>query len=268
MPNATITCERRGQVAWIILNRPTAMNAISSAMIEELIDAIEAVEADADLRAMVITGAGSRAFCGGADLKEVRAWLEGPVGSDKPDYLSRLTSCFELLRALPKPVIAAVNGIAVAGGLELVMACDLVLAADTAMFGDSHANFGLLPGAGGAAVLPRRIGINRAKYLLFTGQSITAYEMMTFGIVNQVVAIADLGQTAQALGERLAAKSPRVLKKLKEVVNRTANQTEKAGLRDEMLALREHLRSSDVREGLAAFAEKRDPQFGTPEAHR
>lgn len=268
MPYTTIICERRGQVAWITLNRPAAMNAISSAMVEELINAIERIEADADLYTVVITGAGSRAFCGGADLKEVRAWLEGPVASDKPDFLSRLTSFFDLLRAVPKPVIAAVNGIAVAGGLELVMACDLVLAADTAQLGDAHSNFGLFPGAGGAAVLPRRIGINRAKYLLFTGQTVSAHEMMAFGIVNQVVSISDLAPTAQELGERLAAKSPRVLKRMKEVVNRTLNQTETAGLHDEMLALRQHLRSTDVREGLAAFAEKRDPHFEKPDAHR
>jgi enoyl-CoA hydratase len=268
MTYTTISCDRRGHVAWITLNRPAAMNAISSVMIEELIDALEQITADAELRALVITGAGGRAFCGGADLKEVRAWLEGPVMPGKADFLNRLTSFFELLRAVPKPVIAAVNGIAVAGGLEIVMACDLVLAAETAVFGDAHSNFGLFPGAGGAAVLPRRIGINRAKYLLFTGEVVSAHEMMAFGIVNQVVATPDLASSAQALGERLATKSPRVLRKIKEVVNRALDQTETAALQEEMLALREHLRSADVREGLAAFAEKRNPEFEKPDLRR
>jgi enoyl-CoA hydratase len=267
MSYTTISYVRRGPVVWVTLNRPEVMNALCSPMIDEMIDALKSIQGDAELRVVVLTGAGAKAFCAGADLKEVRTWLDGATMPGKPDFLDRLTSFFEALRALPKPVIAAVNGIAVAGGLELVMACDLVLAAENAVFGDAHSNFGLFPGAGGAALLPRRIGINRAKYLLFTGDVVSAHEMMAFGVVNRVAATSDLASTAQELAERLASKSPTVLRKMKEVVNRAPNQTESAALQDEMRTLREHLRSADVREGLAAFMEKRSPDFHDSDAH-
>lgn len=268
MSYTDITFDRRGPVAWITLNRPAALNAITCVMAEELLDALERMAAASELRALVITGAGGKAFCVGADLKEISTWLEEAIMPGKADFLDQLTKVFGVLRAIPVPVIAAVNGIAVAGGLEIVMACDLVIAADKATFGDAHSNFGLFPGAGGAAVLPRKIGINRAKYLLFTGEVVSAQQMMAFGIVNEVVSGAALVAVAQALGERLAAKSGVVLAKMKALVNRALDQSEAAALRDEMLALREHLRSVDVREGLAAFAEKRNPEFDEPAIER
>jgi enoyl-CoA hydratase len=256
-----IAFDPRGSVAWITLNRPTEMNSISPAMVDELIDVLAQVAATVELRALVITGAGDRAFCAGADLKAVRAWLDGPMPIGEADFLDRLTTLFAALRAIPKPVIAAVNGFALAGGLEIVMACDLVIAADTATLGDAHSNFGMFPGAGGAAALPRKIGLNRAKYLLFTGDFVSAAEMKTFGLVNEVVIATELASAAQRLAERLVAKSPLVLRKMKEIANRALDQTEAAALRDEMLALRDYLRSADVREGLAAFADKRNPVF-------
>jgi len=258
---ADIAFDHRGSVGWITLNRPTQMNSLTPTMTTELIDALARVAASVELRAVVITGAGDRAFCAGADLKAIRAWLDEPIQAGETDFLDRLTALFAALRAMPKPVIAAVNGLALAGGLEIVMACDLVIAADTATLGDAHSNFGVFPGAGGAAVLPRKIGINRAKYLLFTGDLVSAADMKAFGLVNEVVPSADLVPAAQRLAERLVAKSPLVLQKMKEIANRALDQTEAAALRDEMLALRDHLRSADVREGLAAFADNRNPVF-------
>jgi enoyl-CoA hydratase/carnithine racemase len=237
------------------------MNSITPEMVHELIDALRQAADDDALRALVITGAGDKAFCAGADLKGVRGSLDGGNKPGEPDFLDRVGALFAALRAFPKPVIAAVNGLALAGGLELVMACDLVIAADTARLGDAHSNFGVFPGAGGAAVLPRKIGINRAKYLLFTGDFASAADMKAFGLVNEVVPAADLAAAAQKLAERLAAKSPLVLRRMKEIANRALDQSEAAALRDEMLALRDHLRSADVREGLAAFVEKRAPSF-------
>ena len=261
MTYTDISFDRRGAVAWITLNRPTEMNSIAPGMLHELIDALARIAADDELHALVVTGAGDKAFCAGADLKGLRASLDGEIKPGEPDFLDRVGVLFAALRAFPKPVIAAVNGLALAGGLELVMACDLVIAAETARLGDAHSNFGVFPGAGGAAVLPRKIGINRAKYLLFTGDFVSASDMKAFGLVNEVVPAADLAAAAQKLGERLAAKSPLVLRRMKEIANRALDQSEAAALRDEMLALRDHLRSADVREGLAAFVEKRAPSF-------
>jgi enoyl-CoA hydratase/carnithine racemase len=158
-------------------------------------------------------------------------------------------------------VIAAVNGLAIAGGMELVLACDLVLAADTARLGDAHANFGVFPGAGGAAILPRKLPANVAKFLLFTGDTLSAADMKGFGLVNEVVAPEQLIEAAQKLGEKLAEKSPAVLRRMKRVANETSDKSLDDALRDELLELRTHLRSYDMQEGLRAFLEKRKPDF-------
>jgi enoyl-CoA hydratase/carnithine racemase len=208
------------------------------------------------VRVVVVTGNGP-AFSAGADLKSALA----PVGPGDKDVLDHIVEFFNLLRAYPKPVIAAVNGLALAGGLETVMCCDIVLAAQSARFGDAHSNFGVFPGGGGAAVLPRKVPANVAKYLLFTGDALPAADLKTYGLVNEVVADAELAARAQALGEKLAQKSPVVLSRMKKVANAAADKAQVDALRDEELELRNHQRSWDIKEGLAAFAEKRQPQF-------
>jgi enoyl-CoA hydratase len=261
MNYSNILHERRGATSWITLNRPSDMNSMTVAMLDELIDVLTHIATDDDVRVVVVTGAGDKAFCAGADLKGVVAILEGSIAAGELDFLDRATVMFDLLRGMPKPVIAAVNGLALAGGLEIVMACDVVLAADTAKLGDAHANFGVFPGAGGAAVLPRKVGINRAKQLLFTGDFCSAEQMKEYGLVSEVVPASELHVAVQKLADKMAAKSPAVLRAMKAVANRSQGQTEAAALRDEMLALRDHLRSADLREGLAAFNAKRKPVF-------
>ena len=254
-----ITYERRGAAGWITLNRPAALNSLSVAMMRELADVLPKAATDESLRALVITGNG-RAFCAGADLKEV-ATLNDALGPGEPDFLDRVGAVFGALRSFPKPVIAAINGITMAGGLELVMACDLVFAAESAKIGDAHSNFGVFPGAGGAAILPRRVGITRAKYLLFTGDALPARELMAMGLVNQVTPDDGLVAAVDAMVEKLSTKSPAVLRRMKEVANRSLDQSQQASLTDEMLNLRDHGRSYDMAEGLTAFREKRKPQF-------
>jgi enoyl-CoA hydratase/carnithine racemase len=261
MSYTEILHEQRGAAAWITLNRPADLNAMSTVMVEELIDALTRIGADEAVRVVVITGAGEKAFCAGADLKGIVAILERSGTPGEPDFLDRAVVMFDLLRGMRKPVIAAVNGLALAGGLELVMACDMVIAADTAKLGDAHANFGVFPGAGGAAVLPRKVGITRAKHLLFTGDFCSADEMKAYGLVNEVVPAAQLAAAVQKLADKLAAKSPAVLRAMKTIAERSLDQSMTAALRDETLALRDHLRSADLREGLAAFADKRKPVF-------
>lgn len=251
-----VLCEIRGSVGWLTLNRPAAMNSLNREMLLELGAQLERLQTDAAVRVLVLTGTG-KAFCAGADLKAVLA----PVAAGEPDLLDVLVGVFNQLRHFPKPVIAAVNGLALAGGLELVLACDLVIAAESAKLGDAHSNFGVFPGAGGAAILPRKVPENVAKYLLFSGDTLSATELQAHGLVNRVVAAEALHETVQALAEQLAAKSPLVLQRMKRVANEAASKSTTAALRDELLELRDHTRSYDLQEGLRAFNEKRQPNF-------
>ena len=253
----TLSVERMSRTEWITLQRTDQMNAMSMQMLHEMTTALENAMSDDAVRAIVLTGSG-RAFCAGADLKEVAGANHEP---GQPDLLDLVDHTFGLMRDGPKPVIAAVNGLAMAGGLEMVMACDLVFAAESAKLGDAHSNFGVFPGAGGAAILPRRIGLNRAKYLLFSGENVSAQDMMDWGLVNKVVPDAELHDAVQAFTDKLADKSPAVLRRMKTVANRSLDVDEAAALSEEMLNLRAHMRSWDMREGLTAFNEKRKPQF-------
>jgi enoyl-CoA hydratase/carnithine racemase len=251
-----VLSEIRGSVGWLTLNRPEAMNALNREMVVELGAQLERLQNNAAVRVVVLTAVG-RAFCAGADLKSVTK----PVEPGEEDMLDVAARVFGQLRHFPKPVIAAVNGLAIAGGMELVLACDLVLAADTAKLGDAHANFGVFPGAGGAAVMPRKLPPNVAKFLLFTGDTLSAADMKAFGLVNEVVAAEHLSDAAQKLAEKLAEKSPMVLRRMKYVANETCDKSLEDALRDELLELRNHLRSYDMQEGLRAFLEKRKPEF-------
>jgi enoyl-CoA hydratase/carnithine racemase len=252
-----VTFEVRGPVGWITLARPEAMNALSRDMVDRITAQLGQWRNDAQVRVVVLTGTG-RAFSAGADLK---AAAGGPPAPGEPDFLDSIVACFTALREFPRPVIAAVNGLALAGGLEAVMACDFVIAAQSARFGDAHSNFGVFPGGGGAALLPRKIPVNLAKYLLFTGDSLPAEEMKTHGLVAEVVADAELVERVQALGEKLAQKSPIVLTRMKRVADEASDKSLADALRHEVLELRSHQRSYDIQEGLRAFAEKRKPEF-------
>ncbi|WP_244817671.1 enoyl-CoA hydratase/isomerase family protein [Caballeronia sp. Lep1P3] len=245
-----------GAVGWLTMDRPAAMNSLNREMASGLTAQLNAWRDDDAVRVVVITGNG-RAFCAGADLIEAAE----PAHPDKREFLELIVEFFDTLRAFPKPVIAAVNGLALAGGLEVVLACDVVIAADSARLGDAHSNFGVFPGAGGAAILPRKVPANVARYLLFTGDSMSAAELKGYGLVNEVLADAELKPRAQALAEKLAKKSPLVLARMKRVANEAADKTAADALRHELLELRNHQRSYDVKEGLKAFAEKREPKF-------
>ncbi|SEA41805.1 enoyl-CoA hydratase/isomerase family protein [Paraburkholderia sartisoli] len=245
-----------GQVGWITLTRPEARNALSRDMVLAMTAQLLAWREDAQVRVVALTGTGP-AFCAGADLKTA----SNPAQPGEMDFLDTLVVFFDLLRAFPKPVIAAVNGLAVAGGLETVLACDFVIAAQSARFGDAHSNFGVFPGGGGAAVLPRKVPHNIAKYLLFTGDSLPAEDMRTCGLVSEVVADAELAARVQAIGDRLSKKSPLVLRRMKQVADEAPDKSIADALRHELLELRNHQRSHDIAEGLRAFVEKRTPEF-------
>lgn len=258
MSYETIIFEQREGVAWITLNRPADLNAVNLRMLEELHEVLSTVQADPSLRVLVLTGSG-RAFCAGADLKALFAGLD--VAPGEPNFSDRTLATLSLLRNMPKPVIAAINGLTIAGGLELAMCCDILIGASSAKIGDGHAAFGVFPGGGGAVLLPRKIGLNRAKQLLFSGDIFDAAKLEAWGLLNEVVPAEELQSTVAALAARMAAKSGLVLRRMKEVANRSVDQSQEAALRDEMLVCLQHTRSYDFHEGLAAYSEKRAPVF-------
>jgi len=245
-----------GPIARITLTRPESLNALSSPLLNDLDAALDRIDAAGDVRAVILTATG-RAFCAGADLSEVLELL----GQGAPDFLDLVARVFGRIRALPVPVIGGINGITMAGGLELAMCCDILIAADSARIGDAHANFGLFPGAGGAAVLPGRIGLMNAKYLLFTGAALPAADWLRMGLLQEVVPDDALDARLDALARSIATKSPLSLSRMKAIANASAEEGPEALLRRELALLREHLASNDAQEGLRAFAEKRKPVF-------
>jgi enoyl-CoA hydratase len=253
----TITYAETRSVAMIRLARPDHMNAINLAMIGEIGSALDLVEKGGKARALVITGNG-RAFCTGADLKEV---LETVGVPGKRDFLDEVGALFNRIRMLPLPVIGGLNGVTMAGGLELAMCCDILIAAESARIGDAHSNFGVFPGAGGAGILPERVGLNNAKYLLFTGDALSARRLMEMGLVQEVVDSDALEDRLRSFGERLAAKSPLVMRRMKSVANQSLEMSQSGALQLELETLRNHFRSDDLQEGLEAFRKKRKPVF-------
>jgi enoyl-CoA hydratase/carnithine racemase len=256
----TITYERRNGAAWVTLNRPDALNSISTAMVAELDRAMDAAEADPDVRVVVIAAAG-RAFCAGADLVQVGGDVQSRTRGGVDAFLSAFNRVLNRLEALPIPVIAALNGLALAGGLELVLCCDLVVAAESARIGDAHANYGLVPGGGNSIRLPRKIGQTRALYLMFTGEFVPAADLVAAGLVNLVVPDDQLVSATDELVQKLANKSPLGLARMKRLVLDGLEQPRETALRLEILTNDLHARSEDMQEGLAAFAEKRKPKF-------
>lgn len=252
--------QRRGAALWLTINRPDALNALTLGVADALSAGIRRATNDPNVRVIVITGIG-RAFCSGADLKVVNASITGADDTDQIAFTARLAALFDEIEATKLPVIGAINGLALAGGLELMLVCDLVVAAESAKIGDGHANYGLLPGGGSSVRLPRRIGPTRAKYLLFTGDLVPARELEATGLVNAVVPDDQLEPAVEALVAKLADKSPLGLSRMKWLINDGLEQPTATAVRLELALSDAHRYSDDMREGLAAFNEKRRPHF-------
>ncbi|CAJ1504890.1 enoyl-CoA hydratase/isomerase family protein [[Mycobacterium] burgundiense] len=255
--DSEVRYEVRDGAAWIILNRPAARNALSHELLGGVGAGLTRAAGDPAVRAVVIGAAGT-AFCAGADLKRVGAMNDhdNVVG-----FLKAAAALFEQVAEHPQPVIAAVQGIAVAGGLELVLACDLVIATTDAVFSDGHARYGLFPAAGGATRLPRKIGPNRAKQLLFTAESWTAQRMYDAGLVNEVVPSDELEHSVSALVVRIARHSPLGITGMKRLVDDGSDRPLPEALALELAACTEYAQSVDFAEGLSAFGERREPKF-------
>lgn len=255
-----IVYEKRAGAAWIRLNRPSALNTLSPELVAQFGVALDDALTSADVNAVVLVGTG-RAFCAGADLKFLGNLPESERAAATAAFLQRVLELMQRIERFPKPVIGAVNGLATGGGMELLLCCDLVIADARARLGDGHANFGLLPGGGASARLPRKIGPTRAKYLFFTGELVPAAELYAAGLINEVAPEGELQAAVERLVAKLANKSPLGLKRMKELVDDGLEQPRDVALRAELVAGGLHAHSFDMQEGLAAFNAKRAPQF-------
>ena len=256
MDYQTIRLEVRNRVGYITLNRPAQLNALSFHMREELSAAFDGCAADAEVRAVVLAGAG-RAFCAGVDLGD-GSFEEGPIesveGRVRGDFRAKLTN-------MGKPSVAAVQGFALGGGCELALCCDLRIAADDAQFGLPEINLGSIPAGGATQRLPRLIGTTRALELLLTGDRLPAVEALSVGLVNRVVPADALAAAATALAEKLASKAPLAVRYARDAVYRGLDLSLDDGIRLEAY-LGGLLRTTEDRvEGLAAFREKRPPEY-------
>ena len=249
-----IILDRTERVAKITLNRPKALNALNSDLIAELNAALDDLEADEAIGAIVLTGS-EKAFAAGADIKEMQS--KSFIDAETGDFVgpwSRITKC-------RKPVIAAVAGYALGGGCELAMMCDFIIAADNAKFGQPEITLGILPGAGGTQRLTRAIGKAKAMEMILSGRMIGAEEAERSNLVSRVVPAAELMDEAMKVAERIAHLSQPIVAMAKSAVNRAFETTLEEGVRYEKAVFYSAFATEDQKEGMAAFIAKREPSF-------
>ena len=245
---------REAAVAVVTINRPHVLNALNATTLDELRHAIVDLAADDSVRAVIITGAGEKAFAAGADISE----LAGQRPDGGLDYMRRGQHVFDLLENMGKPVIAAISGFALGGGCELAMACTLRVAADSARFGQPEINLGLIPGFGGTQRLPRLVGPAKALEMNTGGEPISAAEAFEYGLVNRVVPDHELFDSAMNWAAKLARQAPVALERIKRVSHAADLDV---GIEAEKQAFLEAFASEDAREGISAFVGKRTPEF-------
>ncbi|GGN32790.1 enoyl-CoA hydratase/isomerase family protein [Streptomyces fuscichromogenes] len=252
-----VLVRRHGHVAELVLDRPKAMNAVSTAMARSVVAACAALGDDRDARVVVVTSSHERAFCVGADLKERNAMTDAELLRSRPLSRGAYTGVLEL----PMPTIAAVHGYALGGGFELALSCDVIVADDTAVVGLPEVSVGVIPGGGGTQLLPRRVGAARAAELVFSARRVAAPQARELGLVDELVAAGQDREAALALAARMAANSPVGLRAAKRALRLGHGLDLRAGLEVEDAAWRTVAFSGDRAEGVAAFNEKRTPQW-------
>ncbi len=267
MTEDVLIYEKRGQIAYITMNRPEARNAINPEMMVRLAEAWLDYAADDDLRVAVLTGAGDKAFCAGADLKRLIPLMTG-ARQPEDEWDNKLRSDpslgqTALLRGydLYKPVVSAINGHCLAAGTEILQATDIRIASDTAQIGMQEVARGIVPAGGGLARLPRQVPYAKAMEILLVGQSISADEARLCGLVNYVVPDAELMDKADEFAQKIAANGPLAVRKAKEAVLRASGLSLEEAYAVENEIIPEVMRSEDAREGPLAFMQKRPPQF-------
>jgi enoyl-CoA hydratase len=243
-----------GYVATLTLNRPKALNALSPALIDALITALEACDNDEQVRCIVLTGS-ERAFAAGADIKEMAE------ASPSQMLEGRAIAKWSRISAVRKPIIAAVSGYALGGGCEIAMMCDMIIASETAQFGQPEINIGVIPGAGGTQRLTRAIGPYRAMEMILTGSTLNARDALAAGLVNKVCPLENYLGEAQRLAATIAEKPPIAVRLAKEAVRYAAETTVREGLAIELRNFYLLFDTEDQKEGMRAFAEKRKAEF-------
>lgn len=256
MPNF-VTVEVQDSVAVVVFTRAEAANALSVQMLQEINEALEAIHYDHSIRAVIVTGEGEKAFCAGADLKERKGMNEEETRKTIA-LIGKTVNHFELLA---QPVIAAINGVAFGGGLELALACDIRMASSTAKIGLTETALGIIPGAGGTQRLPRLIGMGKAKELIYTARRLSAEEAYQYGIIEHIVEPQDLLEQAKELAREIAKNAPLSLIQAKTAINQGMQTDISTGLQIESLAYSRLLHTEDRLEGLKAFQEKRSPVY-------
>lgn len=254
---SVVLSETRDEICWITLNRPEAMNALSMQVRQELPAAIRAAEADAAVRVLVLRGAGERAFCAGADIKEF-VEVPSPVEYRQARVPESWISAFDATR---KPIIASIHGHCLGGGLEIALACDIRIASEDASFGLPETGLGIMTGVGGSQRLPRVVGAAHAMEMILTGDRITAARAQAIGLVTRVVAREALVAETEALAGRLAARPPMAMAFAKEAVRAAHDLPLRDGMRLEVDLLTHLLNTEDRLEAARAFREKRKPVF-------
>ncbi len=244
-------------IAIVTLSRPDFANALSIQLLYDLHDILEDIKNDSSVRVVILTGSGEKAFCAGADLKERREMTDSEVKKT----VRLIGSIVNEVEALPQPVIAALNGVAYGGGLELALACDLRIGAIEASVGLTETSLAIIPGAGGTQRLPRLIGLGKAKELIFTAKRLSAEEAEAIGLLEYVVPRIQLFDKAMELAANIAKNAPLALIQAKTAINKGLEVDLATGLKIEELAYNALIPTEDRLEGLRAFAEKRTPQY-------
>lgn len=257
MQDPVLIKEQQDGVVTLTLNRPAVMNSFNFDLLHALRDAVEALRFDSGVRVVIVTGAGEKAFCAGADLKE-RATL--PPEKVR-EFIFTIRNLFSSLESLNKPVIAAVNGVALGGGTELALASDIRIAAATATLGLTETRLAIIPGAGGTQRLPRLVGRGKAKELIFTGRRVGADEAEAMGLVNRVVEPAALLDACQEMAAMICETGPVAIEQAKYAINHGLETDLATGLAIESNAYWVTIPTEDRLEGLAAFREKRKPVY-------
>lgn len=254
MTYTTILTETRGRVGIVTLNRPKAMNAFNLQMLGELFDALDAFDQDQAVRAIIVTG-NEKAFAAGADIKEMA----------ESSYVEMLTSghvqVWDRIRAIRKPVIAAVSGWALGGGCEFVLSCDMVVASESAKFGQPEITIGVIPGAGGTQRLAHLVGKHLAMEMVINNRTLTAQEALQFGLANRVVPVEGYLDAAIAFAEEIASRAPIAVRMAKDAVNAAFETTLTEGLAVEKRNFYPLFATEDQKEGMRAFVEKRNPEW-------
>jgi enoyl-CoA hydratase len=256
MSSEEVILRKEGKVAYLLIHREKALNALNLNVMTRLDQIFSELENDEEVLVIIITGAGSKAFVAGADINEIKE-----AGDKRTEVIRKGQEIFFKIRNSSKAVIAAVNGYALGGGCELAMACDIRIASENATLGFPETTLGLMPGYGGTQLLPRLIGMGWAKYLIFTGETLTAMEAYRLGLVEKVCTFESLMDEADRIAKKIASNGPFAVKACKRAIHKGMEFSLEEALRIEIQEYDRVARSKDAEEGIASFMQKKQPTF-------